>query len=82
MNKKLKLFSVGILYVIWNNIGNCDGDPSEGVPCPPLVGPEAGSNVVLHADCTHSSRGLFGGLLMLVGSIVSIIVFFIVVSDR
>ncbi|XP_015593570.1 uncharacterized protein LOC107266975 isoform X2 [Cephus cinctus] len=75
---------VGILYIIWNNIGDCKrggGSSAEGVPCPPLAGPEAGSNIILHADCTHTNRGLFGGILVLVASIVSIILFFIAVAE-
>ncbi|XP_012287936.1 otopetrin-3 [Orussus abietinus] len=76
---------VGVFYIMWNNIGNCrrgGGSSMEGSPCPPLTGPQAGSNIILHADCSHANRGLFGGILILVGSIVSIIIFFIVVADQ
>ncbi|XP_046624717.1 proton channel OtopLc-like isoform X1 [Neodiprion virginianus] len=75
---------VGVLYVIWDNIGNCKrggGSSADGVPCPPLAGPSAGSNIIVHADCHHANRGLFAGLLVLVFSIVSIILFFVAFSD-
>lgn len=77
-------FSVGILYIIWNNIGNCQrggGSSPDGQACPPLAGPSSGTNIVVHVDCHHANRGLFAGLLVLVGSIVSIILFFVAFTD-
>ncbi|XP_048512243.1 proton channel OtopLc-like [Athalia rosae] len=76
---------VGVLYMIWSNIGNCqrvDGGSSvQEVPCPPVAGPSAGSNIIVYADCRHANRGFFAGLLALVGSIVSIIIFFIAFAE-
>lgn len=40
------------------------------------------SNIVVHADCHASSRGLFAGLILLVVTIVFIILFFIAVQDE
>ncbi|KDR08357.1 Otopetrin-3 [Zootermopsis nevadensis] len=40
------------------------------------------SNLVIHADCHSANKGLFAGLIVLVGSIVSIILFCIVMADN
>ncbi|XP_030750787.1 proton channel OtopLc-like isoform X3 [Sitophilus oryzae] len=77
---------VGILYILWMNIGLCSpsnptdeenyhgDDPRECKNYKPV---EAESNVTIHADCHAANKGLFGGFIILVFSIVSVILFFI-----
>ncbi|KAF7272961.1 hypothetical protein GWI33_014293 [Rhynchophorus ferrugineus] len=76
---------VGILYIVWVNIGLCassnafdeelhDDDPRECKNYKPI---EAESNVSIHADCHAANKGLFAGFIILVFSIVSVILFFI-----
>ncbi|KAJ1530390.1 hypothetical protein ONE63_005299 [Megalurothrips usitatus] len=104
---------VGVLFVIWQNIGNCsntaqdeaaDGDQrgnhssaasttsgssstsrgSTASLCrPPPMSPQSGfvSNVVLHADCHSANKGLFAGLIVLVGAAISIILFLLAMAD-
>ncbi|KAG8222680.1 hypothetical protein J437_LFUL015877 [Ladona fulva] len=40
------------------------------------------SNLVIHADCHSANKGLFAGLIVLVGSVVSIILFFVAMADK
>lgn len=40
------------------------------------------SNLVIHADCHASNRGLFAGMVLIVLTIVFIILFFIAVSEE
>ncbi|XP_046395456.1 proton channel OtopLc-like [Ischnura elegans] len=40
------------------------------------------SNLVIHADCHSANKGLFAGLIILVGSVVSIILFFVAMADK
>lgn len=66
----------GVMFVIWQNIGAyADCSPS---PCHSKII----SNVVLQADCHSSNKGLFAGLIVLVGSFLSIILFFVAMVDR
>ncbi|XP_067004725.2 proton channel OtopLc [Anabrus simplex] len=69
---------VGILYIIWQNIGKCSGET--GGHCALPVSPEK-SNLVIHADCHSANKGLFAGIIILVGSVVSIILFFIAMAN-
>ncbi|GLH13980.1 Proton channel OtopLc, partial [Gryllus bimaculatus] len=69
----------GILYIIWQNIGRCSGE--HGGHCALPVSPE-NSNLVIHADCHSANKGLFAGIIILVGSVVSIILFFIVMTNK
>ncbi|XP_077292403.1 proton channel OtopLc-like isoform X2 [Arctopsyche grandis] len=48
----------------------------------PIDGNQAESNLTLSIDCHSSNRGWFGGLMVLVASIVSIIVCFIAISNK
>ncbi|XP_065335323.1 proton channel OtopLc-like isoform X2 [Cloeon dipterum] len=80
---------VGVLFIMWQNIGRCCGHSMTGRPCWPTCrqlpsGYDADftSNVVLHADCHSANKGLFAGLIVLVGSAVSIILFFVAMADR
>lgn len=40
------------------------------------------NHLVIHADCSSANRGLFAGLVVMVATAVSIIVFFLAFSDR
>lgn len=78
---------VGIWYLIWRNIGICKAENEEEVvtttQCnnpPSGDGDDYGeSNVVVHADCHAANKGLFLGLVVLVITLVSCILFFICV---
>lgn len=78
--------TVGVLFIIWQNIGACniDSDNFDKKHCP-VPGPNKengfASNIVINVDCHSASTGLFAGILILVGSIVSIILFFIALSN-
>lgn len=58
---------------------------TEGQACrPPPLSRGSGfvSNVVIYADCHSSNKGLFAGLIVLAGSFLSIILFFVAMADR
>jgi hypothetical protein len=75
------VIAVGILFIIWRNIGKCGQDHStKSTSC--QISGEAHSNLVIHADCHSANKGLFAGLIVLVGSIVSIILFCIAMADK
>jgi hypothetical protein len=40
------------------------------------------NHLVIHVDCSSANRGLFAGLIVMVATAVSIIVFFLAFSDR
>ncbi|XP_055871110.1 proton channel OtopLc-like isoform X2 [Biomphalaria glabrata] len=72
------LMCAGILYIMWKNVGNkpmrhhpsdSDDDDHERVHR-------------MSVDCTSSSRGLFLGILMMVGTIISIIAFYMLVNSE
>lgn len=76
-------FSVGVLFIIWQNIGMCVEGEGAGCRPPPLSrGSGFVSNVVIYADCHSSNKGLFAGLIVLAGSFLSIILFFVAMADR
>ncbi|XP_060530512.1 proton channel OtopLc-like [Cylas formicarius] len=77
---------VGILLIVWQNIGLCkvpSGSPHDRHSldtneCKHQNKPiEPEGNVSVHADCHSANKGLFGGFLVMVFALVSIIVFFI-----
>lgn len=71
---------------MWQNIGRCQGVSSACWPTcrqlPSSYETDFASNVVLHADCHAANKGLFAGLIVLVGSAVSIILFFVAMADK
>ncbi|XP_046679079.1 LOW QUALITY PROTEIN: proton channel OtopLc-like [Homalodisca vitripennis] len=75
---------VGVLYIIWQNIGRCTMAVSSGECRPPPFSRGSGfvSNVVVYADCHSSNKGLFAGLIVLAGAFLSIILFFVAMADR
>lgn len=81
--------SAGILFIIWKSVGNCEDSGGGGVGeettnhCDtPTTGDNLESNIVVHADCHAANKGLFGGIIVMVLCVVSIILFFIAISDE
>ncbi|XP_047111749.1 proton channel OtopLc-like [Schistocerca piceifrons] len=68
----------GVLYIIWQNIGQCG--TVTGGHCKLLMNPES-SNLSIHVDCHSANKGLFAGIIVLLTSVVSIILFFVAVTD-
>ncbi len=74
---------------MWQNVGKVDayrsGDgsrstsPSRNNHYDQLL---LRNHLVIHADCSSANRGLFAGLVVMVATAVSIIVFFLAFSDR
>jgi hypothetical protein len=78
---------VAILFIIWQNIGKCAQDHSSSSSSSTATYLTIGSdgvhsNLVVHADCHSANKGLFAGLIVLAGSIVSIILFCIAMADK
>lgn len=75
---------VGILYLVWQNIGACKEEEDEDDHTRQCKTPSGNkdnteSNVAVHVDCHASNKGLFGGFIILVLTVVSIILFFIAI---
>uniref|UniRef100_A0A6A7FU69 Otopetrin-2-like isoform X2 n=1 Tax=Hirondellea gigas TaxID=1518452 RepID=A0A6A7FU69_9CRUS len=77
------LLCSGVLYVIWKNInksdsghnGNCgDSDIST------FIARKARHHYSV--DCAHATRGLFMGILVLVLTIISLILFFVLINNE
>lgn len=76
---------------MWQNIGKIDGhsglkecdDDSGGGSGDANVSRTGNlrNNLVIHADCHAANRGLFAGLLVLVATVVSIIIFFLAFTN-
>uniref|UniRef100_A0A6P7FKQ1 Proton channel OtopLc-like n=1 Tax=Diabrotica virgifera virgifera TaxID=50390 RepID=A0A6P7FKQ1_DIAVI len=85
---EFSILVVGVLFVIWQNIEQCEDAENEDLstlPCSILSElplPDKEGNVVIHADCHSSNKGLFGGFVVLVLTVVSSILFFIAVYDE
>lgn len=78
---------VGVLFIIWNSVGSCEDRGEETASTTnhcdtPTGGDNLESNIVVHADCHSANKGLFGGIIVLVLCVVSIILFFIAISDE
>ncbi|XP_073998766.1 proton channel OtopLc-like [Rhodnius prolixus] len=67
---------VGVLFIMWQNIGTHKHCRNDDWNSGDLM-----SNVVLYADCHSSNKGLFAGLIVLAGSFLSIILFFVAMAD-
>ncbi|XP_063913900.1 proton channel OtopLc-like isoform X2 [Zophobas morio] len=76
---------VGVLVVIWGNIGKCKEkeEMSSERQCDSPEGNNDNleSNIVIHADCHSANKGLFSGIVIMVLTIVSVILFLIAVND-
>ncbi|KAH9508243.1 hypothetical protein Btru_050594 [Bulinus truncatus] len=72
------LMCAGILYVMWKNVGNKPRKLRQSE-----IEEEDDQRVHrMSVDCTSSSRGLFLGILMMVGTIISIIAFYMLVNTE
>ena len=84
----LRIPAVGIWFIMWQNVGKA-GAKSNGNERgatsssrndnDPLL---LHNHLVVHADCSSANRGLFAGLVVMVATAVSIIVFFLASSDE
>ncbi|GAB6024103.1 hypothetical protein CHUAL_008815 [Chamberlinius hualienensis] len=88
------LLLVGVWFIVWYNIGSeeemeSDGQPS-GLHLMPRDQTEEGdgtpaeffsSNLVIHVDCHSANRGLFAGLFILLATVVSVIIFFVAMTN-
>ncbi|XP_071524780.1 uncharacterized protein [Panulirus ornatus] len=74
------LLCAGVLYVIWKNINKpevtYDGDSDIST----YVARKARHHYSV--DCAHANRGLFMGILVLVLTIISLILFFVLISNE
>ncbi|XP_063861202.1 proton channel OtopLc-like isoform X2 [Scylla paramamosain] len=74
------LLCAGVLYVVWNNINKPevtrDGDSD--------ISTYLARRVRHHysVDCAHANRGLFMGILILVLTIISLILFFVLINNE
>lgn len=70
----------GVLYVVWNNINkpevSNDGDSDFST----YVARKARHHYSV--DCAHANRGLFMGILILVLTIISLILFFVLINNE
>ena len=71
---------MGIWFIMWQNIGKSETSTSwsggNGVPEKSVR-----NQLIIHVDCHSANRGLFAGLLVLVSTVVSIIIFFLAFSE-
>ena len=77
---------VGIWFIMWQNVGKVDagsrsGDDGSSTSDRNNYDPLLRNHLVIYADCSSANRGLFAGLVVMVGTAVSIIVFFLAFSD-
>lgn len=76
------MLPAGVLYVIWKNINKSQSGQ---------VGNSGDSDISTFiarkarhhysVDCAHATRGLFMGILVLVLTIISLILFFVLISN-
>ncbi|CAG5127211.1 unnamed protein product, partial [Candidula unifasciata] len=73
------LMCAGILYIMWKNVGKRPRRPRGSE-----LGDDEDEQRVhrMSVDCTGSSRGLFLGILIMVGTIISIIAFYMLISKE
>ncbi|CAG7820957.1 unnamed protein product [Allacma fusca] len=80
---------VGVLFIMWQNIGKGEESRrrrrfrlqsinSHEDDFPPT---SFNNHLIIHADCHSANKGLFAGLLVLVGTVVSVIIFYIALDD-
>lgn len=76
------LLCSGVLYVIWKNINksesNCGGDRDSDIST--FIARKARHHYSV--DCAHATRGLFMGILVLVLTIISLILFFVLINNE
>ena len=81
-------FQVGIWFIMWQNIGhvpqqeyyfNHHHHNNEAARLDVI---SLRNHLVIQADCDSANRGLFAGLVVMVATAISIIVFFLAFSDE
>lgn len=73
------LICAAILYVMWRNISRPEPEPNEAVVRAELH-PFKRSPHHYSVDCAGAHKGLFVGILMLVLTIISLIIFFVLIT--
>ena len=73
----------GVLYVIWKNINKSDSGQngnSGDSDISTFIARKARHHYSV--DCAHATRGLFMGILILVLTIISLILFFVLINNE
>lgn len=73
------LICAAILYVMWRNVSRPDPEPTE-LPARSELHPYKRSPHHYSVDCAGAHKGLFVGILMLVLTIISLIIFFVLIA--
>lgn len=79
------LMCAGILYIMWTNVGKRPRRPTRTELETDSEGgddEEEQRAQRMSVDCTSSSRGLFLGILLMVGTVISIIAFYMLVNQE
>ncbi|GFS20326.1 otopetrin-2-like [Elysia marginata] len=79
------LMCAGILYIMWTNVGKRPRRPTRSELETDSEGgddEDEQRSQRMSVDCTSSSRGLFLGILLMVGTIISIIAFYMLVNQE
>ena len=73
------LIAAAVTYIMWKNVGNDKIQKAEGKKIKDLVTTEntMKKKGYWRVDCQSASKGLFLGLLCLVGGIIILIIFFV-----
>ena len=76
---------MGIWFIMWSNVGQIEKhvEFEEHTSCSSfaLRPTNLRNDLIIHANCHSANRGLFAGLLVLVATVVSIIIFFLAFSN-
>ena len=82
------LIAAAVWYLIWTNIGAPEESHRPPHPSPYIANDEhspsthnsKGTSSMIHVDCRSTNRGLFPGILVLVCTVISIIIFFVTIA--
>ncbi|XP_049521231.1 proton channel OtopLc isoform X3 [Dermacentor silvarum] len=72
------LISAGILYIMWKNVGSTQ--PVPNTPDSSIHVHTPRQRHYYQVDCAKANKGLFTGILVLVLSIISLILFFVLIN--
>uniref|UniRef100_A0A131YBU2 Putative secreted protein n=1 Tax=Ixodes ricinus TaxID=34613 RepID=A0A131YBU2_IXORI len=84
---EFNIILAGVWFVVWQNIGNIHLHSKSHHLEQKIDGPEGSheityeSNLVISADCHAANKGLFAGILVLLTSIITVIIFFVVLHS-
>ncbi|XP_077518918.1 proton channel OtopLc-like isoform X2 [Amblyomma americanum] len=85
---EFNIILAGVWFIVWQNIGNVHLHSKSHHLEQKIDGPEGNheityeSNVVISADCHAANKGLFSGILVLLTSIITVIIFFVVLQGE